>query len=105
MTEHDKEFIKEIFEKRRYQHRKASGEFKQDVWMMTNQACITAGLIGQGRLYFPLSEEMLGAIPIDEFIAEMQRRGYTVWKNKSETILMVDMNLPQMADDVFELIS
>lgn len=69
----------------------------KDFWVMTNQAFITAGLMGQGRLYFPLS----GVIPIDEFIAEMQRRGYTVWKNKSETVLMVDMNLPQMADDVF----
>ena len=97
------EFDKEILERMRHQRRKASGEFKRDIWIMTNQACITASLMGQGRLYFPLSEEMLGAIPIDEFIAEMQRRGYTVWKNKSKTVLMVDMNLPQMADDYFEL--
>ena len=69
----------------------------KDFWIMTNQAFITAGLMGQGRLYFPLP----GVIPVDEFIAEMQRRGYTVWKNKSETTLMVDMNLPKRAEDVF----
>lgn len=96
----DKEFIEEIFEKRRHQRYKASGEFKQDVWVTINQVFITAGLIGQGRLYFPLSEEILGAIPVDEFIAEMQRRGYTVWKNESKTVLMVDMNLPQIRDCV-----
>ena len=96
------EFDKEILERMRYQRRKASGKFKKDVWIMINQACITACLTGQGRLYFPLSKEILDAIPVDEFIAEMQRRGYKVWKNKSETVLMVDINnLPQMADDVF----
>ena len=69
----------------------------KDFWVMTNQAFITAGLMGQGRLYFPLP----GVIPVDEFIAEMQRRGYTVWKNKSETTLMVDMNLPKRAEETF----
>ena len=93
MTEHEKE----ILERMKYQRRKASGKFKEDFWIMTNQAFITAGLMGQGRLYFPLP----GVIPIDEFIAEMQRRGYTVWKNKSETTLMVDMNLPKRAEDVW----
>ena len=39
----------------------------KDFWIMTNQAFITAGLMGQGRLYFPLSS----VIPVDEFIAEM----------------------------------
>lgn len=75
----------------------------QSFWITINQAFITAGLTRQGRLYFPLSEKILGAIPIDEFIAEMQKRGYTVWENESKMFLMVDMNLPEMADDVFEV--
>lgn len=75
----------------------------QSFWVTINQAFITAGLTRQGRLYFPLSEKILGAIPVDEFVAEMQKRGYTVWENERKKFLMVDMNLPEMGDEVFEV--